>query len=452
MRMFRAAWVAIVAVAPTFAAAAAPRDLVPMRWPWADAKPLDLLKDTPVNCVLLEPESGAVARAAAAQGLVPLAVVRPGHSGVKLDGAFQGVVLEGDFDGPERTAAKTSRMAVELTSKARLYSEAPAAEVAGSYEGFWPGIQVQSNGAVKAGPSGTPWIDTNGGLLRSVGARTGAMLWVGVRPPTGMVLKVERYLQAMADAAMSGGRWVIALDDDFARRLAAGDAGARKDWGRMMGLAAFFEERKPWRGLKSCSKLAIVQDPVDGPVLAAGVIDMISTRHTPTRVVAEDRLDAGSLAGAGYTVAVNPERLTAGQKQVLQAFTRGGGTLLTGPTGWRTGLALEKQESDRLNDIWHEVQSMIGRRNMGVRLFNVSSMLSNVLGDGTGKQMVVYLLNYSNYPVEAVTLHLTDKYRRATLYAPGHAPAPLELYGTEEEGTGVDIERVSVFAAVYLEQ
>ena len=53
---------------------------------------------------------------------------------------------------------------------------------------------------------------------------------------------------------------------------------------------------------------------------------------------------------------------------------------------------------------------MIGRRNLGARLFNVSSMLSNMLVSADGKQVVVHLVNYSNYPVEAVTVHLLGEF------------------------------------------
>jgi hypothetical protein len=45
-------------------------------------------------------------------------------------------------------------------------------------------------------------------------------------------------------------------------------------------------------------------------------------------------------------------------------------------------ITLDKAELDRLNDIWHDVQTMTGRKNLGARLFNVSSMLSNVLATG----------------------------------------------------------------------
>jgi hypothetical protein len=94
---------------------------------------------------------------------------------------------------------------------------------------------------------------------------------------------------------------------------------------------------------------------------------------------------------------------------------------------------------------------MIGRRNMGVRLFNVSSMLSNYLAAPGGKTAIVHLVNYSDYPVENVAMHFLGDYKRATLIMPGNADKPLELYKTEE-GWGVDVDRVGVCATVKLEQ
>ena len=85
--------------------------------------------------------------------------------------------------------------------------------------------------------------------------------------------------------------------------------------------------------------------------------------------------------------------------------------MLTGPPGWKDPrpegdrITLDQKELDRLNDIWHDVNSMVGRRNLGVRLFNVSSMLSNLLASADGKTVVVHLVNYSDYPVENVTVH-----------------------------------------------
>ena len=60
-------------------ALAALPDLVPARWISADPASLDLLRETPVNCLLVEqPQwSAAFNTAAAERGITTLAVLRP---------------------------------------------------------------------------------------------------------------------------------------------------------------------------------------------------------------------------------------------------------------------------------------------------------------------------------------------------------------------------------------
>jgi hypothetical protein len=103
---------------------------------------------------------------------------------------------------------------------------------------------------------------------------------------------------------------------------------------------------------------------------------------------------------------------------------------------------------------------MVGRRNLGVRLFNVSSMLSNVLVSADGKTAVIHLVNYSDYPVENITAHIMADYTRATLLTPDGVVRPLEAYKTEDPSwtgepqpaLGVDIEKVAVCATIKLER
>src|ERR1017187_10736790 len=133
---------------------------------------------------------------------------------------------------------------------------------------------------------------------------------------------------------------------------------------------------------------------------------MIAVKHTPVRPIPRQRLSAAALAGATMAVDVDPSALTAEQKEILGAFTRRGGTLLSGPPGWKDpvavegGITLEKADLERLNDIWHDVNAMIGRRNMGGRLFNVSSMLSNYLAAQDGKKEGGAPVDYAQYPLE----------------------------------------------------
>jgi len=225
----------------------------------------------------------------------------------------------------------------------------------------------------------------------------------------------------------------------------------------MMQVLAFFESHPQWRALHAYSQLAVVQDRQDS-LLSGGILDMIGAKHTPLRAIPIERLTADSLEGASMAVDVAPDSLTPAQRDILRNFTRGGGTLLTAPPGWKgqsalasDDITLNKQELDRLNDIWHDVQTMTGRKNLGARLFNVASMLSNVLASPDGKEVVVELVNYSAYPIENITVQLLGTFKHAQLITPDGAQKNLTVYTPDEGGTGVDLDRVSACAAVRLD-
>ncbi len=434
-----------------------------MRWPWSDAASLELLDGSPVNCLLLKQVSTPLLEGAAARGLVTLAVLTPGGDAAAearkaLDAKANGIVLQGDF--PAETAAAVRAEArtapvIELTSRAHMQLGSGAA-VLGTYQGVWPGVVVQQAGHAKSGPSGSAWIDTNTGFIRAVRAWGGTQVWIANEPPEHTVITGQRYMQVMADAAASGGRWVIALDSDLAARLAKREAAALRDWKSMNALAGYFERHPEWRGMGEYGQLAVVQDPAKGGLLSGGILDMIAVKHTPVRPIAREHLTPEALKGATMAVNVDAEALTPEQKEILRNFTRGGGTLLTGPPGWKDAtpqgdrITLEPAELERLNDIWRDVNSMVGRRNLGVRLFNVSSMLSNVLVSADGKKEVVHIVNYSDYPVENVTLHYLGDFRHATLLTPDGKEKPLEIFQAEE-GWGVDIDKVQVCVSIRLE-
>ena len=463
MSMRASRWVAALGFVPFLCAAVPPPSAwVPVRWPWADARSLELLAGTPVNCLLLRSPAPEMVAAAQARGVVALAVVTPGGEPSEVDRALaakvDGIVLEGEF--PEGAAAGIAAnhkdiVVIELTSRSRLPlgSNAP---VLGTYQGVWPGIVADEDGARKAGPTASVWIDTNTGFLRAVRAWGRATVWIANQPPPRTVVAATRYLQVIADAGISGAHWVVAFDADLAGRLAARDEAAMGTWRRIAGMLAYFEQHPEWRAMPEGGELAVVQDPGQGGLLSGGILDMIATKHTPVRPIPRQQLSAEALAGATMAVNVDGSALTPEQKEILRAFTRGGGTLLTGPPGWKDpvapagGITLEKADLERINDIWHDVNNMIGRRNMGVRLFNVSSMLSNFLAAPGGKTAIVHLVNYSDYPVENVAMHYLGEFKHATLITPGGADKPLEVYKTEE-GWGVDVDRVAICATVKLE-
>lgn len=444
------------------AAASKPADWVPMRWPWGDAKSLELLAESPVNCLLVKDPAAEFIAAAEARGLATLVLIPAGGDTLSAAKAAvaakaSGIVLEGDF--PEGTAAKVRELAgtaavIELTSRNRMImgSKVP---VLGTYQGVWPGVSAELSGTHKSGPTGSVWIDTNTGFIRAALAWSDAPVWMANQPPAGTVVTGARYLHAIADAAISGARWVLSLDSDFAARLRKGDADAVSDWRRMGSLLAYFEKHPEWRTMRAYGKLALVQDPAKGGLLSGGILDMIAVKHTPVRPIARQQLTAESLKDARMAVNLDADALTAEQKEILRNFARAGNTLLTGPPGWRdhapgTGITLDKQELERLNEIWRDVNSMVGRQNLGVRLFNVSSMLSNLIAPPGGQPVILHLVNYSDYPVENVAVHFLGTFKRAVLLTPEGVEKKLEIYETEGGG-GVDLEKVGVVATVRLE-
>jgi hypothetical protein len=446
-------WVLAVLLATVAQAAPPAADWVPVRWAWSDVASLELIKGTPVNALLLRDYSPEFVAAANGRGLVTMAVVKPGEDAKKAIAAkVGGIVLDGDFAERPDTG---SLPVVELTSRARLKlgSNAP---VLGTYQGVWPGVAVQDDGAKKAGPTGSTWIDTNTGFIRAARAWGDTPLWIANEPPPRTVITTARYLQVIADAAMSGARWVVAFDPDLAARLGKRDADALATWRRMSEMLAYFERHPEWRSMREYGRLAVVQDASAGALLSGGILDMIAVKHTPVRPIPGRRLTPEALQGATMAVNVDPESLTPEQKEILRSFTRAGNTMLNGPPGWKKPssgekITLEKDELERLNDIWRDVNNMIGRRNLGVRLFNVSSMLSNALETPDGKTVVLHLVNYADFPVENVTAHFLGDFKTATLLTPEGAEKKLEIYAADE-AQGVDIDNVGVCVTIKLEK
>lgn len=439
-------------------------DLVPMRWISADPGSLDLLKGTPVNAVLVEAEhwSAAFNLEAARRGVAAFAVIRPGEAAETnarraLDLKFLGGVLEGSFAAPQaaalrKTFAGADLPPIELTLRGDMNLDG-GGPVVGTYQGLWPGIHEEEGADAKAGPSGAPWIDTNAGFLRFVRASTRSTVWIAVNPPAGRTYSAARYIQAIGDAAMIGARWVIALDSNFTGRLLTDEKRAVEDWRRIAKALEHFESHKDWRNAEPFARLALVEDVDSGALLSGGILDMIAVKHTPVRPVRPRHLTVKSLEAARMAVNVDPESLTPEQKEALAAFTRAGGTLLTGPPGWKFPqpapgqITLEKEDLKKLDDIWREMNSMTGRRNLGARLFNVSSMLSNVV-ELPGR-VLIHLVNFSDFAVENVTIHVLGVYKSAKLLAPEREPAEVESYPVEE-GTGFDIDNVRSVATLIL--
>jgi hypothetical protein len=448
-------------------ALAAPADWIPVRWPSPDLASLDLVRGTRANCLLLEKGywSAEFSQKANEAGIATLGVVREAaalsdlpHSAAAAK--LNGIVIEGLFD--EALVAKTRAAladsgltVVELAPRTRMRFDS-GQPIIGTFQGVWPGINTTEEDEAKAAPSGAPWIDTNSGFLRFARASTRSVIWMGNQPPPKTVIPVARYLQAIGDAAMVGARWIVSLDADFASRLVAREQKAVDGWKQIAEVLGFYAAHPEWTRWDAWGNLAIVQDTSSGGLISGGILDMISVKHTPVRPVPFAALNENRMKGATMAVSVDPAALSEGQKEILRRFTRGGGTLLSAPPGWKfppqrdDQITLEKNEIEIIDSMWKEINSMTGRRNLGARMFNVASTLSNMAASPDGRRLVLQLVNFSDYELEDITIHLLGTYKSIQLYVPGAPPRPLKPFEADE-GTGVEIAKLGPVAALVIE-
>jgi hypothetical protein len=431
-------------------------DWVPARWFSKDPATLKLVESTPVNCLLIEKAdwSPEFTRAAAERGIATLGVVTGSANAADIaaeakKAGLTGLAIEGSL-----SAGRVDMPVVELVNRAEMKFGSDA-QVLATKQGMWPGIRAEQEGLIAA-PTGAPWIDTNTGFLRYARVSTHAAIWIANRVPAKSHPLVTAYLAAIGDAGMTGARWVLDFDDEFAKGLVKGDASALKNWALIVQHVKFYEDHKEWRSFAMRSTLALVEAPESGALISGGVLDMMATKHTPVTPIPAGTLDGKSLLHSKMAVNVDPELLSANQKLALKAFTKAGGTLLTGPPGWRfpslqpDQITLDKKDLETLDSIWKELNTVTGRENLGARLFNVGSMLSNLLESPDGKQVALELVNYSDYAVSDITVHVLGKFKRAILLRPEAAPQKLDVYEVDE-GTGIDIPALGALGALVLE-
>ena len=434
--------------------AAGPESWVPVRWWDASPKSLALLENTPINCLLI-PENvrnAALVHEALRRKLIVLALAsNPEEARRAADAKADGIVLEGEFAADFTAPGLERAIRLPLREKVRFTTPAP---VTGASQGLWPGLQIEHNGKVLAGPSSQPWVFTNTGFLQFARASTELPFWISVRPAAGSVFPASRYVEAIGDAALSGARWVITLDDDLEHKLSAREPAALASWHTIAAAAAYFENPQ-WRGYRPYATLALVQDKSSGGLLSGGLLDMMSSQHTAVRSVATSRLERDELRGVRVVIDVDPH--LAGSP-VLDEFQREGGSVVRPPDDARFPalapgqITLTPQQVNRLADLWETIYKTTLRKNFGSRVFNVNGTLTRVLAKPDASSMLVHLVNYTEYEkTDPIAVQVLGTWKRARLFAPGEPVQDLALYPVEG-GMGVDVPRMNIIATVLVDR
>lgn len=401
-------------------------ELTPFRWPpsWKDPSALGLLEGTPFDC-LVGAASDAVLMQAKQKGLAAVDTASP-PAGAVID------------------------------------------------EGVWPGVAMaRGQAAASAGPTGNPWVDSNGWKIRLESAlHPGSRVWVDSKPAEGRVLAAA-YQRAIADCAAYGGRWIVTLDDALAGDIANGKADALAAWKKITGAARFFNDHKAWAGYAPAAVLGIVSDfSGDNEFMGQELLNLVARTNQQSAVILKDKASAASFAGMRAVVYADRTPPANGLRSYIMAFVQSGGTLVTGPNwgaapgtqssgpdlpgyAWRAlgkgRVALSKEEFGDPYALANEAVLIVSHRYDSVRFFNAGSAGSYFTAPPDGKRAVVQMLFYTDRAATSVTVRVAGKYRTGKLWTMDGAEAsPIDME-MQKDAVELHLPTVFQYAAAELE-
>ncbi|MGO9257409.1 MAG: hypothetical protein ACLQU1_14030 [Bryobacteraceae bacterium] len=463
------------AKAKTLPADAAARDAIAH---WYDESTLALVDGTPINCLVVTWSAGAdpvierqqqeivgnYARRAHARGLAVLGLVLSGADPAifasPAAAGLDGLVME--LAGAPPPAKSGASLVVPLGDRPAPLRAANGPVVA--IRGVPPRSRLLTEMGIAATPSSQPWIDSNMWLVRSFHAGADRrMVWLGYLPEEGT--RSDGYARAVADAAIPGGRWMAAPDDALRAGLFRRQPAALETWRRMAAYLKFYEDHGEWRDFAPAGLLGMVLDNASrDPAMADEYRNLVARRQVPYRLIERSQLSADSLKGLQAVMAMDLAPPSDAERKLLRGFAEGGGVVVAGHT-W--GGEVPKGQP------YAEIPSGKGRMvvyaddqpgpeavskdlpdlldDLGVRVFNTPSVLTYASADGSGKRLLVQMLDYADFPAESMTVQVESGYRTARLYTPENGVTELAVKAVQGKSE-VSIPRLVVAGALLLEK
>jgi hypothetical protein len=181
-------------------------------------------------------------------------------------------------------------------------------------------------------------------------------------------------------------------------------------------------------------------------------------------VIERARLTAESLRGLTAVLAVDLASPTPAERTVLTGFAAAGGLVIAGH-GWggeipngqpyaeipagKGRVAVYAEDQPDAESVSKDLLDLMD--DVGVRVFNMPSVLSYASQSGDGRQLLVQLLNYADFPGQLMTVQAPGGFRTARLYTPedGIAELPVKQVSGKSE---VAIPRLVAAGALLLEK
>ena len=458
---------------------------------WYDPATLDLLAGTPINCLLItfsaesEPEVERqqrqlvreYSRLAHARGIAVLGIVYPGANPEVVakaadEARLDGLVLDGKYPAETSFAVKLEAALHSRNSSAvvvPIAKDASSARIAKApllaVQGVRPNARDLADMGIRAGPSAEPWLDSNIWLLRSF--RLGAAwrpIWINQQPNRS---SQGDYARCIADSAVAGGRWMVALDDDLRAGLFRKDAVALATWRNAGTYLQFAENHAEWRSFAPFGNLGIILDTAGKNADSSDeYLNLVARRQVPYRVIERSQLNIVPLSSFQAILALDLANPSDVERKVLHDFAEKGGLVIAGPS-WgdpptkdafveislgKGRVVVYKDNPPDPESVARDMLDLLDPEIMGLTVFNVPSVLTYASTSDSGKRVLIQLLNYATSPFDSkITIRFNGSFKTAHLYTPEDAPIDLGARVMTNGRTEVAIPKLAVWGAVLLE-
>lgn len=359
--------------------------------------------------------------------------------------------------------------------KAGIVVADPAASPAGVriVKGEWPGIQLSQHGGdgSSAGPTGVPWVDSNGWKVRLEAAlHPRDAVWVEATPKAPR-LATGAYTLAVADAAAHGGRWIVSLDDALAAAIAAGDEQALTRWKELTAATGFFASRAAWAGDTPQAVVGVISTFTGAnEFLSHEVLNLLARANQQYRILVKG--SSPDYSGLRALLYVDPDPLPPDLHGQMLTFAAAGGLLIVGPKwGGSTGALVHDGEHPRYDIhaagkgriaiakappedpflLASDSVVLVSHRYELLRFWNCGAVGSFLTASADRKRTLAQLVFYANRGPSDASVRITGRYRSANLWTmESPAPRKLEVHGAGD-GIEVHLPAMNQYAAIELE-
>jgi hypothetical protein len=410
-----------------------------MRWPkgWNDPSALALLKGTCINYLLIEDGTGldAVAEQARASG-IQVGTASAAPNGVNI------------------------------------------------VQGEWAGLKMSPSGSkdvVSAGPTGAPWVDSNGWKIRLESAlRPGLAVWVDAAPKEPH-LSSDSYVIGVCDSATYGARWVISPDENLAVGIASQKPEALETWKKLTQAANFFAAHADWVNYVPQAVVGVISDfSGDNEFLTQELLNLLARTNEQYRIIVKSQVSASSFAGLRAVIYADGNPPAPELRKQTLAFVESGGMLIAGPK-WGPAPGVPAKYSDHPRYSSHTLGKgrvviatsdmddpyvvandsvvLVSHRHDLLRFWNGGALSAFFTTSPDRKRSIAQMLFFAQELNGLITLNGPDsaavrvagQYRSAKLWTPETSTSVPVTMQPEKGAVELHLPPISRYAAVELE-